>query len=98
MSSHEAALRRLRQAVLESPGVIESEQRRGIYHGEPSDERLDRFLARVRGDPASLGGRDIQVLRDAGLAQDEIFEATLAAALGAAARILHAGLKALEDR
>lgn len=95
MGSHEAALSKLRHSVLESPGVLDPEQRRDIYLGKSSDDRLDRFLGRVRGDSASLGPREIEQLRDAGLSEDEIFEATLAAALGAADRILKAGLEAL---
>lgn len=95
MSSHEEALRRLRESVLDSPGVLEPGERRRIYLGEPSDPRLGRFLERVRTDPASLGRRDIERLREARLSEDEIFEATLAAALGSADRMLQAGLDAL---
>lgn len=96
MGSHEESLRKLRKSVLDSPGVIDPERRRQIYLGEPAEPRLDRFLADVRTQPASLGRPDIVRLREAGLSEDEILEATLAAALGSADRVLQAGLKALK--
>ena len=93
---HVDSLTALRKGVLECPGTLSSSVRRGIYDGRPLEGPLAAFLEEVRNNAAALGRPDIDFLKGAGHSEDEILEATLAAALGAADRMLQAGLAALE--
>lgn len=96
MTDHRSALEALRRSILDHPGSLPTEIRRRIYEGEPVDQPLSDYVARVRSESTSLTGADIESLKVRGCSEDEIFEATLAAALGAADRTLQAGLQALE--
>ena len=55
------------------------------------------FLERLNALPEEIGPEDVQGLLQAGLSEDEIFEATVAAALGAGLKRLRAGLAALGE-
>jgi len=89
------AVARLRAAILGAAGVLSPEVRRAIAGREPADPRLDAYAAVVAGGGSTLTGRQTAELLDAGSSEDEVFEATLAAALGAADRVRSAGLRAL---
>jgi len=95
------------RAVLETPGDLDTTIRQAI---EAHAERLGGREATAESDvPAELlpyvekvarhaykvVDADIDRLREAGYSEDAIFEATLAAALGAARARLAAGLSAL---
>jgi alkylhydroperoxidase family enzyme len=56
---------------------------------------LDSYLAKVRDHSYRIAGRDFETLSAAGLTEDEIFELTVAAALGAALRSFDAGMRVL---
>jgi alkylhydroperoxidase family enzyme len=58
---------------------------------------MGSFAARVRDQSYRVTDPDIAELRTAGLSEDEIFEVTIAAALGAACRCLDAGMRALGE-
>jgi hypothetical protein len=95
MADYHENLEALRISVLDSPGALSSELRRSIYAGEPVNSPMGSFATKVREDSVRLSRKDIDLLKEQGCTEDEIFEATLAAALGAADRILQSGLKAL---
>jgi hypothetical protein len=71
--------------------------RRAAFSGQPLPEPLDQYLRKVRGASYQLTDADVERLRAAGVAEDAIFELTIAAALGAAERGLRAGLAALGE-
>jgi hypothetical protein len=83
--------------VLQGTGTTDTATRRAAFSGRPLEEQLDQYLRKVRGASYQLTDADIQRLRSAGVAEDAIFELTIAAALGAAARGLQAGLLALGE-
>ena len=56
--------------------------------GPMSDPVLDAYLEKVRSAAYKVADADIRNLRDRGFSEDAIFELTVAAALGAAARLL----------
>ncbi|HEX2179821.1 MAG TPA: hypothetical protein VHL54_09955 [Actinomycetota bacterium] len=96
MADYRSALEALRRSILDTRGSLPTEIRRRIYDAEPVDQPLSDYAARVRTESTSLTEADIESLKVQGCTEDEIFEATLAAALGAADRTLQAGLAALE--
>jgi alkylhydroperoxidase family enzyme len=55
------------------------------------------YAAKVRDESYRVTDADVAKLRTAGVSEDEIFEVTVAAALGAACRCLDAGMRALRE-
>ena len=53
------------------------------------------YVAKVRDHSHRVTDSDIDALKAAGVSEDEIFEMTVAAALGAALRSLYTGLNAM---
>lgn len=80
---YEKKLTLLRQAVLSEPGALDPEVRRAICDGLELPEPLGAYVRKVAGDSHSVGDDDIAGLHRAGFTDDQIFEATVSAALGA---------------
>jgi alkylhydroperoxidase family enzyme len=53
------------------------------------------YVAKVRDHSYRIADGDVSALTAAGLTEDEIFELTVAAAVGAALRVLNAGMRAM---
>jgi hypothetical protein len=83
--------------VLEGEGTTDVAARRAAFSGQPLQEPLDQYLRKVRSDSWQLTDADVQRLRSAGMAEDAIFELTIATAIGAAEQGLQAGLLALGE-
>ena len=92
---HAARLARLRQAVFSSPATTTTAARAAAAEGGPLPEPIDTYAAKVRDHSYRVTDGDVEALKAAGLSEDEIFEMTVAAALGAALRSLDAGLAAM---
>ena len=58
----------------------------------PAPEAMGPYLAKVRGRAYTVTDADVQALKDAGLTEDEIFEQTVAAAIGEGLRRLDAAM------
>ena len=56
---------------------------------------FDAYLEKVRRHAYSITDQDVQDLKDAGYAEDEIFEYTVSAAVAAGIERLNAGLETL---
>ena len=92
---HAPYMEKLERAVLDTPGSLQPEIRRGIAEGRfPED--MARYLEKVSKHAYKVVDGDIDRLRDLGYTEDAIFEATVAAALGAARQRLERGLAAIE--
>jgi alkylhydroperoxidase family enzyme len=87
----------LERAVLETPGELDTKLRRAIAAGRFPDD-LAAYLEKVSKHAYKVVDRDVERLKEAGYSEDAIFEATLAAALGAARYRLERGLAAVEAR
>ena len=61
----------------------------------PAPPQLGPYLEKVRGRAYEVTDADVQRLKDAGFAEDEIFEHTVSAAVAAGLERLDAGLRAL---
>ena len=96
-NTHAKELEVLLTTVLQSPGVTDQATRQAAYEGNALPSPLGEYVAKVRGQSYRVTDSDIEGLRSAGYSEDAIFELTVAAALGAAKRLLDAGLHALEE-
>lgn len=69
---------------------------RELASAAPADDpRLVAYLAKVRLGAHAITDADVDELKDAGLTEDEIFEATTAAAIGEGLRRLDAAARVL---
>lgn len=99
MDRHAEKMRRLVESVLEGPGELEPAVRKAIA-GEVEGQippALVPYLDKVAHQAWTMTDEDVQALRRSGLSEDQIFEATVAAALGAGIKRLRAGLAALGE-
>lgn len=91
---HDRLVGNLRQVVLESPAVTSAATRSAAAMGDPLPEPWASYAASVRDRSYGLTDADFERLNAAGHTEDEIFEVTVSAAVGAALRSLDAGLHA----
>ena len=89
--------RRLEEAVLHSLGTLDPATRQAIAEERDVPTALRAYVGKVHRHAYKVIDEDIAELRAAGYSEDQIFEATLAAALGAGRVRLHAGLAALRE-
>jgi alkylhydroperoxidase family enzyme len=88
-------VRDLERRVLEQPGALEPEIRRAAARGEGVPPDAAAYVDKVRRHAYLVTDDDVDALRSAGYSEDQIFEITVAAAYGAGAERLQAGLDAL---
>jgi alkylhydroperoxidase family enzyme len=96
---HAEPFERLKLGALEGPGELEPAARKAI-----AEERavgavppaLLPYLEKVAYQAHTVTDEDVEALKNAGLSEDRIFEATVAAAVGAGLKRLRIGLAALE--
>lgn len=86
--------RRLRDSVLDRPGALEPAPRRAAYDGEDPPVG-PAWVRRVRDRAATIEDAHLAELQEARLSEDQIFELTACAAVGAADARLRAALRAL---
>ncbi|GAB2846048.1 carboxymuconolactone decarboxylase family protein [Lentzea nigeriaca] len=94
---HERLVGNLRTAVFKSPGKTDPMARRAAASGDPSDAPWATYAAKVRNSSYQITDTDVADLKSLGLSEDEIFEITVAAAVGGGLRSLYAGLRALAE-
>jgi alkylhydroperoxidase family enzyme len=87
----------LRAAVLEGPGALAPEVRSAAACSTPvGSAALVEYVERVRHAAFRTTDEQVAALRASGLTDDQIFELTIATALGAAIRQLDRGLLAID--
>jgi alkylhydroperoxidase family enzyme len=87
----------LERRLLRAPGTLEPAVRTAAAEGGPVPEPLASYVDTVRRHAYRTTEQDIAGLRAAGYSEDQIFEATVAAAFGAARARLRAGLDAISS-
>jgi alkylhydroperoxidase family enzyme len=95
---HAEPFQRLKACVLEGPGELDPGVRQSI-----ADERavgsvppaLLPYLEKVAYQAYTVTDEDVEALKKSGLSEDRIFEATVAAAVGAGLKRLQIGLAVL---
>jgi alkylhydroperoxidase family enzyme len=88
---------KLRYAVLDAPATADAALRRAAYSAEGLAEPLSGYVEMLRRHAYRVQDHDIERVLDAGYSEDQIFEVTVAAALGAGDARLRAGLSALNE-
>lgn len=88
----------LRWSVLDSPARTDLAIRHAAATGDPLPEPWKSYAATVRQKSYAVTDADVAVLKAAGHTEDEIFEITVAASVGAALRSLDAGVAALHAK
>lgn len=89
---------RLKKCVLDGPGNLDSQVRKAIAAETTGSEIppvLLPYLDKVNHHAYQVTDEDFETLGRAGLSEDQIFEATIAAALGAGLKRLQIGLALL---
>ena len=94
---YEAPIAALERAALEGDASLSPEVRRAAAFGGELPGPLAAYTDKVRRHAYKVVDSDITGLRDAGYTEDEIFEATAAAAVGAGLTRLRAALRAVGD-
>jgi hypothetical protein len=87
----------VKRRLVESPGTLSSDARRAIVDRDAKGipATLKPYLEKVFEHAYRVDDEDVAALKRAGVSEDEIFEATAAAALAAALLRLDAGMNAL---
>lgn len=80
---YEKKLTLLRKSVLSEPGTLDPEVRRAICDGLELPDPLGAYVRKVAEHAHAVSDDDIAELHRAGYTDDQIFEATVSAALGA---------------
>jgi alkylhydroperoxidase family enzyme len=89
--------KKLRYAVLDAAATADAALRRAAYCGEALAEPLSGYVEKLRLHAYRVQDDDIERVHDAGYSEDQIFEVTIATALGAGDARLRAGLSALNE-
>jgi hypothetical protein len=86
----------LERRLLDGPGTLDAHVRRAAAAGAGLPEVLSRYVDTVRRHAYRVTDGDVEALKAAGYSEDQLFELTVAAAYGAAADRLRAGLGAMK--
>jgi hypothetical protein len=81
---HAEGMEDLRRRVLDGPGNTTPQLRRAAFDGSGLPDDLTAYVTKVREHAYKVTDSDVDGLKRAGYSEDQIFEITVAAALGAA--------------
>jgi hypothetical protein len=97
-NDHGDVVANLRHAVLDAPATTDPALRAAAAAGDPLPEPWQAYATTVRDASYRVSDTDLNRLTAAGCSEDQIFEVTVAAAVGAALRSFDAGRNALEQK
>ena|SRR5438046_3068128 len=92
---HAHLAKALRDAALDSPGTLEPALRRAAADCGNLPQALAAFADKIHRHAYKITDEDVAALLAAGYSEDQIFELTIAAAVGASLHRLERGLAAL---
>ena len=97
MDRHREHLEALKRCVLEQPGTVPQALRQAASRndGAALPDALRAYVDTVERHAYQVTDEEVEALKQAGYSEDQLFEITVAAALGAALRRLEAGLAPL---
>ncbi|MEV0068552.1 MULTISPECIES: hypothetical protein [unclassified Amycolatopsis] len=96
-ADHGDVVSNLRHAVTEASGVTDRALRAALVAGDPVAEPWQTYAGAVRTASYRVTDSDVAALLAAGHTEDEVFEVTVAAAVGAALAAFDRGRKALGE-
>jgi alkylhydroperoxidase/carboxymuconolactone decarboxylase family protein YurZ len=85
----------LRAAVFESVGRVDAALRRAVAQAHEVPEPLRAYVDKVHRHAYKVTDEDVEAMKQAGYSQDQLFEITVSAAVGAGLSRLEHGLAAL---
>jgi hypothetical protein len=91
-------VKQLKEMVLSGPGTLDPVVRQAANLAADLPDALDPYVQKVVRHAYKVTDEDITVLRQAGYSDDQIFEVTVSAALGAGLVRLESGLAALRGK
>jgi hypothetical protein len=91
-------VKQLKEAVLSGPGTLDPAVREAASRAAGLPKALGPYVKKVASHAYKVTDEDIAALHQAGYSDDQIFEATVSAALGAGLVRLESGLRALRGR
>jgi hypothetical protein len=94
---HALQWRHVEDAILRRAGALDASMRQALATGSEIPQPLKLYVEKVTRYAYRVTDDDVRSLLAAGYSQDQIFEATLSVALGAAQTRLQAGLTALRS-
>lgn len=95
MERHRAHVDALTRDVLEQEGEVSPELRRAASRNQDLPEELRAYVDKVARHAYRVTDEEVEALKQAGYSEDQLFEITVSAALGAALLRLEAGLAPL---
>ena len=87
--------RALLEIATQGPGTLAADVRAAAASGQGLPDALASYVQKVHGQAYRITDEDIEALKRAGCSEDQIFELTCCAAIGAGFRRLNAGMAAL---
>jgi len=96
MADHSALFAAVRRAILDGNGKSSGEARSRAYDGEGAAGAVATYLGKVKEQAARISDEDVAAAKAAGLDDDQIFELSVAAAVGQASRQYDAAVAALD--
>lgn len=98
MERHADVVAALRKAVFESEGAVAPELRRAAARNEGLPEDLRGYVDKVARHAYQVTDEEVAALKREGYGDDQLFEITVSAAVGAALQRLDVGLAALRGK
>ena len=95
-SRFDAKIHDLRTAVVDGPGELDRAVRHAAFSGADVPAEAAALVEKLRRHAYKVTDGDVDALLDAGWSEDEVFELTVATALGEGGRRLAAALDAME--
>lgn len=92
---YESKFNQLKETVLSGPGALDPIVRKAASQNEELPAPLGPYVGKVFERAYTVADEDITALRETGYTEDQIFEATVSAALGAGLVRLKSGIDAL---
>ena len=91
----DAEVHALRAAVVDGPGELDPEVRRAVFNGENAPPEAAPYVEKVRRHAYKVTDADVDALLTNGWSEAQVFELTVATALGEGNRRLEAALRAI---
>lgn len=95
MARHQAWVEALRRAVLGDRGRVDGDIRRAAGRNEGVPEPLRAYVDKVARHAYKVTDEEVEALKRSGYTEDQLFEITVSAAVGAGLARLDAGLAPL---
>ena len=91
----DAEIDALRAAVVDGPGELDAGVRRAVFNGRNAPPEAATYVEKMRRHAYKVTDADVDALLANGWSEEQVFELTVATALGEGNRRLEAALRAI---